>query len=543
MSDLLADSSLLADSTRSALESSWNKASGPPDILAEELEYKEKIGGGCFGNVYNGTCRGKDVAIKKLFKQELDEKLLADFKKEVEIMARLRHPNVLLFMGACTDPGNMAIIMENIKGGNAEQVLRDNTLELSLYTRMKMARDVAFGMNWLHESKPQIIHRDLKPSNLLIDENFHVKVCDFGLSTIKVDTTSKLQDKDSVPGTPLWMAPEVLQGKPFDASSDIYSFGIVLWEIYTKEDVYPEFSSFGQFKRAICTRHHRPTVPEKTKSGSTPNSLKELIERCWHREPAQRPTFKEIIKALNLILVDVAINDKTGNEFWKKCLLGKDKVMFDVFQEKLSHFHSLPFPALTLDLTDQFKYLQYILATKKVNAPKDSVPNIVCCEDFGKLLDWFGPMGSRSMWIADLRNIMRQPWFFGDMNSKDAGKALSGRKKGTFLVRLSSSKPGQFTISKVATKGINHQRINYSSTKGFSIKVTKGTGKNKKTKTIKIMCSLEVFIRKHVSSELMLKEACKGSPYGFLHGDDVTLDKGTAVDGYVVNDSESSSED
>ncbi len=94
-----------------------------PDLfLSAEITYLEKIGGGCFGSVYRGMCRGKEVAVKKLFKQDLDEKSLVDFKKEVEIMAQLRHPNVLLFMGACTDPGSMAIVTELLNGGNGEQV-------------------------------------------------------------------------------------------------------------------------------------------------------------------------------------------------------------------------------------------------------------------------------------------------------------------------------------------------------------------------------------------------------------------------------------
>lgn len=74
-------------------------------------------------------------------------------------MAQLRHPNVLLFMGACTDPGHMAIVTELLKGGNMEQVLRDPSMELSVYRRVLMALDVAQGMSWLHQSKPQIIHR------------------------------------------------------------------------------------------------------------------------------------------------------------------------------------------------------------------------------------------------------------------------------------------------------------------------------------------------------------------------------------------------
>jgi serine/threonine protein kinase len=92
------------------------------------------------------------VAIKRLFKQDLDPETLADFKKEVEIMARLRHPNTLLFMGACTTPGNMSVVTEFLSG-DVEHVLKKKDVDLSLYTRMRMLKELAQGMNWLHESK------------------------------------------------------------------------------------------------------------------------------------------------------------------------------------------------------------------------------------------------------------------------------------------------------------------------------------------------------------------------------------------------------
>lgn len=447
-------------------------------------------------------------------------------------MAQLRHPNVLLFMGACTDPGNMAIVTEILPRGNGEQVLRDASLDLSLFKRLLMALDVAQGMAWLHQSKPQIIHRDLKPSNLLVDENLHVKVCDFGLSAVKENGTEKLQDTDSVPGTPLWMAPEVLMGKPFDASSDVYSFGIVLWEMVTKEEVYPEFTSFGAFKRAICYKHHRPTIP----AGTTP-SLAALMERCWHREASQRPTFGEIIKLLEGVIVDVAVSDHIGNEFWKMHLTGKHNVTWDRFKEKLCVFHAIPFPEPPPDVQDQLLFLQHLLGERHPNAPKDSLPEIVTLEAFGRLLQWFGPMGRKPDWIASVRDVMRQAWFFGDMDSKAADKALSERKKGTFLVRMSASSAGQFTISKVTSKGINHQRFTYKPGKGFTLKSSKGTGKTKKSHNIEASCSLEEFVRKHLSKELGLQLPCPGSPFGFLLGKEPERDtKLGGKDGYVIED-------
>ena len=478
-------------------------------------------------------CRGKEVAIKKLFKQDLDDKSLADFKKEVEIMAQLRHPNVLLFMGACTDPGQMAIVTELLDGGNGEQVLRDPSLDLSILKRVVMALEVAQGMSWLHASKPQIIHRDLKPSNLLVDENLHVKVCDFGLSQVKEDGLEKLQDTDSVPGTPLWMAPEVLLGKPFDASSDVYSFGIVLWEMLTKEEVYPEFTSFGAFKRAICYKHHRPTPPP-----GIPSSLASLLERCWHRDAGQRPSFQQLIKMLELVMVDVGVEDAHGQEFWKRHLAGRAQVSWDKFAAALTAFHNLPAPEdAPADLQNQLLFLRHMLAERKANAPKDSLPDLVTLESFGRPLKWFGPMGAGPDWIVGLRHTMQQMWFHGDVNSKEAEKSLSGRKKGTFLVRLSASHPGQFTISKVASKGINHQRFSYTSGTGFTLKTTKGTGKNKKPHVIKAVCSLEEFIRKHLAKDLGLTVPCPGSPFAALCGHAPEHEKGTSA-GYIICDSD-----
>lgn len=137
------------------------------------------------------------------------------------------HPNICLFMGACTLPGNFFIVSEFMPKGDMERMLRDKNIQFSLYQRMKMAKDAALGMNWLHCSNPMFIHRDLKSSNLLVDENGRVKVCDFGLSQIK-QHGEVLKDLDSAKGTPLWMAPEVMQFKEFNEKADVYSFGIVL---------------------------------------------------------------------------------------------------------------------------------------------------------------------------------------------------------------------------------------------------------------------------------------------------------------------------
>jgi len=96
-----------------------------PEIKFEEIQWGEKIGGGCFGSVYKGKCRGQNVAIKQLLKQDLDSKILEDFRREVDIMTQMRHPNVVLFMGACTEPGKMAIVCE-LLNFSVHDLLRKN---------------------------------------------------------------------------------------------------------------------------------------------------------------------------------------------------------------------------------------------------------------------------------------------------------------------------------------------------------------------------------------------------------------------------------
>lgn len=155
-----------------------------------------------------------------------------------------------------------------------EKLLRDEQAKplLTLYRRLLLAHDCALGLAWLHGSDPIFIHRDVKPSNFLVDENWHAKICDFGLSQIRKRGES-LVDKGGAVGTPLYMAPEVMDGAPFSESSDIYSFGLVLWCILTGQAPFGELEAVSNdsFADAVCTGH-RPVIPDET-----PAELRELI--------------------------------------------------------------------------------------------------------------------------------------------------------------------------------------------------------------------------------------------------------------------------
>ncbi|XP_023642391.1 mitogen-activated protein kinase kinase kinase 13 isoform X5 [Capsella rubella] len=259
------------------------------EILWEDLTIGEQIGQGSCGTVYHGLWFGSDVAVKVFSKQEYSEEIITSFRQEVSLMKRLRHPNVLLFMGAVTSPQRLCIVTEFLPRGSLFRLLQRNTSKLDWRRRIHMASDIARGMNYLHHCTPPIIHRDLKSSNLLVDRNWTVKVADFGLSRIKHETylTTKTGR-----GTPQWMAPEVLRNEAADEKSDVYSFGVILWELVTEKIPWENLNAM-QVIGAVGFMNQRLEVPKNV----DPKWIS-LMESCWHSEPQHRPSFQEIMEKL-----------------------------------------------------------------------------------------------------------------------------------------------------------------------------------------------------------------------------------------------------
>jgi len=368
-------------------------------------------------------------------------------------------------MGACTIPGNFFIVQEFLFKGDVEKLLRKRDVELSLYFRMRWAMDAALGMNWLHQSNPVFIHRDLKTSNLLIDEFDRVKVCDFGLSEIK-QQGQMLQDTDSAKGTPLWMAPEVMMFQKFNEKADVYSFGIILWELLTREIPFKHHTNFEKFKRAVCYQHDRPVIPENTEE-----SLKTLITRCWHRNPNQRPAFVEIIPELELVLIEVAINDPFGRKFWKENLLSIEEVEIGVFESKFLKFLKIPdiedIPEDKLEDIERNRLcLAEVFAAPSRRGQTDNKA-YVHIETFGRMLNWFGPIGDPEAVAWDItildgiRKTLENKWFHGDVTTQQAVTLLNGQPDKTFLIRFSSI-DGFYTVSIINGRKILHMRIKHT---------------------------------------------------------------------------------
>ncbi|KAL7608120.1 hypothetical protein Lser_V15G12926 [Lactuca serriola] len=237
----------------------------------------------------------RDVAVKVLTVQDFQDDQLKEFLREVSIMKRVRHPNVVLFMGAVTVRPHFSIVTEYLPRGSLFRLIHRPTAGeiMDQRRRIRMALDVAKGINYLHCLNPPIVHWDLKSPNLLVDKNWNVKVCDFGLSRFKANT---FISSKSVAGTPEWMAPEFLRGEPSNEKSDVYSFGVILWELVTMQQPWNGLSP-AQVVGAVAFQNRKLTIPI-----NTPPSLTSLMESCWADDPAQRPTFKSIVNSLKKLL-------------------------------------------------------------------------------------------------------------------------------------------------------------------------------------------------------------------------------------------------
>ncbi|KAK7409886.1 hypothetical protein VNO78_00269 [Psophocarpus tetragonolobus] len=250
------------------------------------LRYEKIIASGPFSDLYKGTFCNQDVAVKVLKHENLNENILREFSQEVYILSKMQHKNVVKFVGACTKPPNLYLVTEYMSGGSMFDFLHKRETILSLSSLLKVAIDVSEGMKYLHQN--DIIHRDLKTANLLIDENGVVKVADFGVA--RMHDQSGIMTAET--GTYRWMAPEVISHQPYDHKADIFSFGIVLWELLTGKLPYEHLSPL-QAAVGVIQKGLRPKIPNHTH----PN-LVELLHWCWHQDSSLRPDFSEILEFL-----------------------------------------------------------------------------------------------------------------------------------------------------------------------------------------------------------------------------------------------------
>ncbi|KAM9294011.1 mitogen-activated protein kinase kinase kinase 9 [Gastrophryne carolinensis] len=269
------------------------------EIAFTELLLEEIIGIGGFGKVYRAIWRDEEVAVKAA-RHDPDEDIsqtIENVRQEAKLFAMLNHPNIIALRGVCLKAPNLCLIMEFARGGSLNRVLSGKKIPPDIL--VNWAVQIARGMNYLHdEAIVPVIHRDLKSSNVLILEvvensdlsNKVLKITDFGLAREWHRTT-----KMSAAGTYAWMAPEVIRSSMFSKGSDVWSYGVLLWELLTGE---VPFRGIDGLAVAYGVAMNKLSLPIPS---TCPEPFARLMEDCWNPDPHSRPSFTNILFQLTTI--------------------------------------------------------------------------------------------------------------------------------------------------------------------------------------------------------------------------------------------------
>jgi serine/threonine protein kinase len=492
------------------------------------MVFGDKLAEGMFGVVYKGTCRGQTVAIKVL--KKFNASLKEEFLAEVEIMAAVVHPHIVLLLGACTDDEKKwSMVTEFCARGDLNGILHGKDKDkLSISKKMHCALDICAGMSWLTGEEVRILHRDLKPANVLVDANWTCKIADFGLSLLKAKGVVKGDDAGG--GSPLWMSPEaLLEEEKITEKTDVYSFGLVLWEILTQQALFPEYTDLDVFTEDIAKKGVRPILNKQFPL------LDDIVVKCWQRDPTKRPSFQELIPMIQHARVDIFLPASLcpdAGVFWKKKWLDKNRVPLDTFMTELFGFLRRPFG------TVEHKCVAALFCPPEASASLHHVPHM-SLPKFSKLLKWFGPLkNGKNTMLDHLVNTMKQPWFFGAINRQAAEAKLEPykAKEGTFLVRLNTGtgepiEVSPYTITRSEGGVFVHNRACPSKKGGFFIKA-------------KTQIRADGTLQDLVQQILMTPDSpcttvCPGHPFEAIF----STTKGQSKGNYQMNEGEESEDD
>lgn len=258
-------------------------------IPFDEMTIEDEIGRGAFGVVYSARWRGSKVAVKKLL-SDVSEKDLDDFKSEAVTMTNLRpHVNVVQMLGICLEP--LCIVTEFMEDGSLSSFLTNKTKvhEIGVDQKKRVSRGIAAGMLHLHSE--DVVHRDLAARNVLIGTGFKVKIADFGLSrAYNRDTNSNVTSSDT--GPLKWMPPEAIRHRQYSKASDVWAFGVTLFELVTRDEPYGDMDAV-QVALAVTTENLRLATPP-----GCPDVLADLIKDCQRTDPDDRPEMEQICDML-----------------------------------------------------------------------------------------------------------------------------------------------------------------------------------------------------------------------------------------------------
>ncbi|XP_030624903.1 tyrosine-protein kinase Fer isoform X1 [Chanos chanos] len=254
----------------------------------EDVILGDLLGKGNFGEVYKGTLRDKTPVAVKTCKEDLPQDLKIKFLSEARILKQYDHPNIVKLIGVCTQRQPIYIVMELVSGGDFLSFLRKKKEDLKTKQLVKFALDAAAGMAYLELKN--CIHRDLAARNCLVGESNLLKISDFGMSRQEDDGIYSSSGLKQIPIK--WTAPEALNYGRYSSESDVWSYGILLWETFSL-GVCPYPGMTNQQAREQVEKGYRMSCPQKC-----PEEVYKIMQRCWEYKPENRPKFAEIQKEL-----------------------------------------------------------------------------------------------------------------------------------------------------------------------------------------------------------------------------------------------------
>ena len=270
----------------SSREESLFELINPDDV--KPIRY---IGSGAYGSVYEAKFQNRGrVAVKLVNIRETSSKtLLESFKREVDVLSRVKHQNVVRLHGASMCPPNVFIVMELLQGSLRDHL--DEAGAMPYREILVLANEISSALAYLH---PTIVHRDLKPQNILMDKSGSAKVADFGIAKFKQSTYLQTTKGN---GTPAYMAPESFGSEKISEKADVFSLGMILWECWTGQQPWKEVQIPFQVVMLVGVEKKRPAIPE-----DCPKQLASLIQRCWDDDPHRRPSCAEVERRTRLLL-------------------------------------------------------------------------------------------------------------------------------------------------------------------------------------------------------------------------------------------------
>ncbi|KAF9977565.1 hypothetical protein BGZ73_005694 [Actinomortierella ambigua] len=254
-------------------------------INASSLSVGTRIGSGAYGRVYHAYWQGRKVAIKQFSMTHAVASRVSTIQQEIRLLESLRDKHIIQFYGTTEHEGELVLVMEYADGGSLEGAIEGGQLDWP--TKTRIAQEIVRGLAFIHHM--DVLHRDLKSMNVLLTRHMEVKLCDFGLATVKSRSISK--STSSAKGTLRWMAPELFAARPkYSTKSDMFALGTVMWEL-AADCTTPFHEQLDSMMVVTLVRSgEREELPD-----DTPQDYRQWVERCWDQDPNKRPEASEMV--------------------------------------------------------------------------------------------------------------------------------------------------------------------------------------------------------------------------------------------------------